>query len=198
LISPNLVIEEIIKSQYYSFMAVASKVALVHDATLKAKELLEQYQAKHGTGNVFRGSTSANKESFSQMASLLTPSFQNSNTQQTGMLNKGSLLGTSTFGAKPAGTSLFGNTTATNTGGTGLFGSNTATPGTGLFGNTTTTTSNTGMFGNANTATTPGTGMFGNTATTANTGTGLFGNTSNTNASSGLFGSAKRSNSAGA
>jgi Nucleoporin FG repeat region len=153
-------------------MAVASKVALVHDATLKAKELLEQYQAKHGTGNVLRGSISANKESFSQMASLLTPSFQNSNTQQQpgSMLNKGSLLGTSTFGAKPAGT--------------------------GLFGNTATTTSNTGMFGNANTST-AGTGLFGNTTTTT-LGTGMFGNTSNATATNGLFGSAKRSNSAGA
>ncbi|ETS06439.1 hypothetical protein M419DRAFT_67583 [Trichoderma reesei RUT C-30] len=121
------------------------------------------------------------------------------------------------FGAKPAGTGLFGSpatpTPQTSTGG-GLFGaatntsSTTGTTGGGLFGSTTpaqpasgTTTG--GLFGAkpaATTTTTPaasGGGLFGSTTGTqqTTTGGGLFGNTATaqpstgtTGASGGLFG----------
>ncbi|PTB79391.1 hypothetical protein M440DRAFT_1327044 [Trichoderma longibrachiatum ATCC 18648] len=121
------------------------------------------------------------------------------------------------FGAKPAGTGLFGSpatpTPQTGTGG-GLFGgatntsSTTGTTGGGLFGSTTpaqpasgTTTG--GLFGAkpaATTTTTPaatGGGLFGNTTGTqqTTTGGGLFGNTATAQPSTGttgggLFGSA--------
>lgn len=121
------------------------------------------------------------------------------------------------FGAKPAGTGLFGSpatpTPQTSTGG-GLFGaatntsSTTGTTGGGLFGSTTpaqpasgTTTG--GLFGAkpaATTTTTPaasGGGLFGSTTGTqqTTTGGGLFGNTATAQPSTGttgggLFGSA--------
>ncbi|GAO48900.1 hypothetical protein G7K_3063-t1 [Saitoella complicata NRRL Y-17804] len=93
---------------------------------------------------------------------------------------------TSPFGAKPAGTGtgLFGNTTSTTTPATGG----------GLFGNMSTNTAapatGGGLFGNtATNITAPVTGgLFGNTATAAPATGGLFGNTNTNNTSGGLFG----------
>lgn len=132
------------------------------------------------------------------------------------------------FGNKPQTGGLFGNNTLNNnqnqtafnstantnppnTG--GLFGNKPQTGGTGLFGNTSNSSTNTGgasLFGNNNgTSALGGTGggLFNNlkppqtSATTSTQGTGLFGNKSNTTSttnSGGLFGNnASVSNSGG-
>jgi hypothetical protein len=138
------VIEEIIKAQYSSFIAVASKVASVHDATSKAKEAFHSLQEKKLNEGPFSRQNlgSSTKDGYAQMASYLVPSLQQSQVQQPQV--GGSLFGKSTtgtsggfagafatqqstiptstpFGAKPA-TSLFGASTAASAGG-GLFGS---------------------------------------------------------------------------
>ena len=192
-----LVIEEILRSQYYSFMAVSQKVAAVHDASVKMKEMLEQYQVKHGGPRTGTGS----KESFLGMASMLLPQGQSQGQSQGGnssLFGGGNKTSTGTLGnTGTASTGMFGNTGNTST---GMFG-NTGTTSTGMFGNTGNTS--TGMFGNAaskpstglfGASTTPATGLFGNTTAAPATNTGLFGNTANT---TGLFGSTKRSNSLG-
>ncbi|RYO85414.1 hypothetical protein DL762_005188 [Monosporascus cannonballus] len=102
----------------------------------------------------------------------------------TGFGTQNQQSGTSLFGSnqqKPAGTGLFGNT---NTGG--------ATGG-GLFGSSTTNTSN--PFGQQQTTNQTGGGLFGNKPATG--GTGLFGGTGtaqNTNTGGGLFGGLGQNN----
>ncbi|GMR41121.1 hypothetical protein PMAYCL1PPCAC_11316 [Pristionchus mayeri] len=81
----------------------------------------------------------------------------------------------SIFGAKPAGTGLFGSTTTSNATGGSLFGSSTASPsGGGLFGNQPKPSlfgaSTNSSFGQTQTS------LFGNTASTAGT-TSIFGST---------------------
>ncbi|KAJ3307254.1 Nucleoporin p58/p45 [Kappamyces sp. JEL0829] len=69
------VIEEIIKAQYSSFMSIASKVAAVHDATTKAKEVFAAYQEKYlVTGGRQTSLALPGKDGYSQMAAYLVPS----------------------------------------------------------------------------------------------------------------------------
>lgn len=127
----------------------------------------------------------------------------------TGMFGKPQPFGAATGGG------LFGNSGASNPSGSSSFGTNSsnglngqnalanngvafspfgankpASSGPGVFGNTTSTTTNNGLFGsNTSNSSTSG-GLFGNTGSNTSTSTGLFGNTSNNNTSGtgGLFG----------
>ena len=96
------VIEEIIRNQYSSFMAIASKVAAIHDQTTKAKDHFMKYQEKY-LGISSRESIQVNKDSFSQMASYLVPSLSQSQqpTQNQQQFGQKSVFGASTMNSNP-------------------------------------------------------------------------------------------------
>lgn len=116
-----------------------------------------------------------------------------------------SAIATSLFGQQTTTTGSGSLSKQTTTTGSGLFGQPATSSGAGLFGQPTTTAS--GLFGQANAASsTSGTGLFGQSSTTSTSGGGLFGtstsssvstagtsvfgqvSSSSTSASTGLFG----------
>ncbi|AFZ81578.1 hypothetical protein BEWA_009920 [Theileria equi strain WA] len=141
-------------------------------------------------GNTTGTSTTTSGGLFGNMSGTTTGSTSLfGNTSGTTNTTSGSLFGSNT--GTSTSTGLFGTTTNNTTG--GLFGSNnaTSTTGTGLFGNTTgtSTTTSGGLFGNMSGTTTGSTSLFGNTSGTTNTTSGsLFGSNTGTSTSTGLFG----------
>jgi hypothetical protein len=206
-LTPNI-IEEIIREQYSTFVAVAGKCASLHDQTQKANSQFQHYREKHF--GIPKDESEIRADSFSKMAQFLVPSSTLNNQQSGNNTLKPSLFGNSTtqgtFGAIAApkqGTSLFGSTKTQNTNGTtmGLFNSNTGTtvPSGGLFGSNAPQTNS--LFGNtSNNAPAQTNSLFGNNAPVSvmsnNTNNGGNFATNPTNTGTNLFvNPAKRSNS---
>jgi hypothetical protein len=95
------IVEEIIRNQYSAFMAIATKVAAVHDQTTKAKDGFTKYQERF-LGNQNRSVIDTSKDSFAQMATYLVPSLQTTN--QTVSNGQTSLFGVQSqpLSVKPA------------------------------------------------------------------------------------------------
>jgi hypothetical protein len=117
LFSP--VIQEVLRNQHFSFLAISSKVAATHDQIEKCQKIFEDFEAKNGIKPA-RDTMDLEKSSFSQMASLLVPS---TSLPSTNTLNPTNPIGT-TFGAT-TNTGIFGQGQANTTNTTSLFGKST-------------------------------------------------------------------------
>ena len=147
------------------------------------------FGATQNTGGGFGAGTSTGGGLFGNTQNQNTGSSlfgQQNQQQQSNPFGASTTTGGGLFGQqnKPAGNSLFGNTTGTATTGGGLFGQQNQQQPSNPFGSSTTTGG--GLFGqNQNKPT--GTGLFGS-STTGNTGGGLFGSQQGQQGGSSLFG----------
>ncbi|KAJ3355561.1 Nucleoporin p58/p45 [Entophlyctis luteolus] len=155
-------IAEILKHQHESFLAVAGKVAIAHDAVVKQREAYSSFRAKYlgdaaaasgrdMFGRRDEGYGSHSRVSLSKIAQELQPSDEVTRASTTGTAGGGGLFGAG------GGSSMFGATSGTTTG-SNLFGATSS--GTGGFGGG-------GLFGasaapaTASTAPTTSGGLFG-------------------------------------
>ncbi|ORX98994.1 hypothetical protein K493DRAFT_3406 [Basidiobolus meristosporus CBS 931.73] len=140
---------EIMRNQHETFLAIAGKVATLHSAVKRQKELYLNYRRRvyNDDKSPFPEDVKKSQkipkisdDSESLMISMLQPTASTYQAPQASGSATGGLFGQSTAGTTTS--SLFGSTApanSTTTTGGGLFGSTTPATGTsgGLFGNTT-------------------------------------------------------------
>lgn len=201
-LSPK-VIEEIVKGQYSAFLAVAAKVAAVHDAIEKKANKYDEFRSKYGTdrGGFAHGGNGRDSRfgkggrfvqfNFRELTNLnaiaqqLQPQPMQTQTAAAGF-GAAPTASTFQFGASKPATGLFGAPAATSAPSFGFGATATSQAATGMFGAPAVTAAPSFGFGAAATSQ-PASGMFGAPAATAAPSFG-FGAPAPTQQPPGLFG----------